>query len=139
MPAAVGKGRGRGSEGAGARENGGVGGRVRAGVMKTERVEIIDVDDYTEPAAEPGYYAIYLRLSHEPSPAWKACLEREWLRIPTALKRRAAVVRDRLRIEISGDDRVQEQLDFAAHLVERTNRAIAATHPKSMKESAARD
>ena len=77
-----------------------------------ERVEIVDVDDYTEPAAEPGYYAIYLRLSHAPGDEWRARFEEEWRRIPTGLKRAAAVVQNRLRIEIHGDDMVQEMVNF---------------------------
>ncbi len=97
---------------------------------EAERVDIVDIDDYTEPAAEPGYYAIYLRLSHEPSVAWRECFDQEWRRIPTGLKRPATVVRDRVRIEIHGNDMLQEQVDFAAQLVERTNRAFSQTHPK---------
>lgn len=98
-------------------------------MSKPERVEVIDVDDYTEPAIEPDYYAIYLRLSHEPSAAWQACFEREWRRIPTGLKRNASIVQDRLRIEIHGDDMVREQVDFGANLVERTNEAFAKSDP----------
>lgn len=100
-----------------------------------ERVEIVDVDDYTEPAAEPGYYAIYLRLSHAPGDEWRARFEEEWRRIPTGLKRAAAVVQNRLRIEIHGDDMVQEMVNFGAELVERTNRAVAAGRQKVMKEN----
>lgn len=102
---------------------------------EAERIDIVDIDDYTEPAAEPGHYAIYLRLSHEPSEAWRECFDREWRRIPTGLKRLATVVRDRVRLEINGNDMVQEQLDFAAQLVERTNHAFSQTHPKQMKEN----
>lgn len=104
-------------------------------MSEPERVEILDVDDYTEPAAEPGYYAIYLRLSHEPSAEWQACFDQEWRRIPTGLKRVATVVQDRLRIEIHGNDMLREQVDFGAHLVERTNKAFAASHQKEMKEN----
>lgn len=99
-------------------------------MSEAERVEVIEVDDYTEPAAAPGYYAIYLRLSHEPSAAWQACFQREWQRIPTGLKRAATIVRDRVRLEIHGDDMVREQVDFGADLVERTNAAFARMQSK---------
>jgi len=101
-----------------------------------EQVRVLDVDDYTEPAAEPGYYAIYLRLSHEPGDEWRACFDREWRRFPAGVKRAATVVRDRVRIEIHGDDMVREQVDFGAHLVERTNQALAQSRQKVMKENA---
>lgn len=104
-------------------------------MSEPERVEILDVDDYTEPAAEPGYYAIYLRLSHEPSAEWRAQFDQEWRRIPTGLKRVASVVQNRVRIEIHGNDMLREQIDFAVHLVERTNEAVAASHQKDMKEN----
>jgi len=95
-------------------------------VEQRELVQVVDVDDYTEPAAEPGYYAIYLRLSHAPSPRWRARFEEEWRRVPTGFKRPVTVVQDRLRIEIHGDDMVREQVDFAVALVARTNAALAA-------------
>lgn len=91
-----------------------------------ELIRVVDVDDYLEPAAEPGYYAIYLRLSQEPSLEWQEQLAAEWRRIPTGLKRPVAVVQDRLRLEIHGDDMVREQVDFAVALVSRTNQALAA-------------
>lgn len=106
---------------------------------RPERVDVVAVDDYTEPAAEPGFYAIYLKLSHEPGAAWRECFEEQWRRIPTGLKRRVTVVRDRIRIEIRGDDLVQEQVDFVAHLVERANEALAARHPKRMKETSSQN
>lgn len=90
----------------------------------SERVELVDVDDYTEPAEEPDYYAIYLRLSHEPSALWQTCFMNEWKRVPTGLKRVATVVGDRLRVELHGDDMVQEHLDFVAELVNRANGAL---------------
>ncbi|MBO8141337.1 MAG: hypothetical protein H0Z37_04035 [Firmicutes bacterium] len=99
-----------------------------------ERVDVVDIDEYTEPASEPGYYAIYLRLSREPSPRWRELFEREWQSIPTGFKRRAQVVGDRVRIEIHGDDLVREQVNFAAALVERTN-AAAAHSPASGQEN----
>ena len=102
-------------------------------MTEPERVQILDVDDYTEPAAEPGYYAIYLRLSHEPSDEWQACFQHEWQRIPTGLKRVATVVQNRIRIEIHGDDMLREQLDFGVDLVERANAAFAKTHQKDAK------
>lgn len=98
-------------------------------MTEPERVQVLEVDDYTEPAAEPGHYAIYLRLSHEPSAAWKECFEREWRRIPTGLKRKATVVQNRVRIEIHGDDMLREQVDFGADLVERTNAVFAKQQP----------
>lgn len=89
-----------------------------------ERVELVDVDEYTEPAAEPDYYAIYLRLSHEPSAAWRDSFTQQWQRVPTGLKRVVTVVGDRLRLEIHGDDMVQEHIDFVAELVNRANGAL---------------
>ncbi|MFO7265722.1 MAG: hypothetical protein FWJ73_04545 [Limnochordales bacterium] len=109
------------------------------GGIEPERVDIVDVDDYTEPAAEPGYYAIYLRLSREPSAAWRERFAEEWRRLRAVPKRRMRIVRERLRIEISGDDLVQEQLETAADLVDRTNRSLAASRQKKMKESAGQD
>ncbi|HEY8418030.1 MAG TPA: hypothetical protein VIK93_08360 [Limnochordales bacterium] len=91
-----------------------------------ELVQVVDLDDYTEPAAEPGYYAIYLRLSRTPSARWRTRFEEEWRRIPTGFKRPVTVVQDRLRLEIHGDDMVREQVDFAVALVARTNAALAA-------------
>jgi len=90
-----------------------------------EEIQVVDLDDYTEPAETPGCYAIYLRLSREPSPAWRAQFQAEWQRIPTGFKRPAAVFGDRIRLEIHGDDMVREQLNFALSLVERTNAAMA--------------
>lgn len=108
-------------------------------MTQAERVQVLDVDDYTEPAAEPGYYAIYLLLSHEPSAEWQACFAREWQRIPTGLKRMATVVQNRLRIEIHGDDMLREQVEFGAALVARTNDALAKSHQKQRKENPSGD
>lgn len=99
-----------------------------------ERVTVVDVEDYTEPAARDGYYAIYLRLSHEPSARWRAFFDQEWKRVPTGLKRDATIVTDRVRIEIHGDDMLQEQLDFAGELVHRTNIALAAANSTSLRK-----
>lgn len=90
----------------------------------TERVSAVDVDAYTEPAEEEGYYAIYVRLSHEPSAAWQQCFMDEWRRVPTGLKRNISVLDERLRVEIHGDDNLQEQLDFVVELVNRANGAL---------------
>lgn len=86
-----------------------------------EQVEAVAVDDYTEPAAQEGYYAVYVRLSHEPSDEWRRSFVEEWRKVPTGLKRKVTVVGDRLRIEIHGDDVVQEHVDFAVELVNRAN------------------
>jgi len=94
-----------------------------------ETIELIDVDEYTEPAQEPDYYAIYLRLSAKPSDAWRQCFDDEWRKVPTGLKRVVTVVDDRLRMEIHGDDMVQEQLDFVAELVRRANGALRRNTP----------
>jgi len=94
-------------------------------VATAEQVTVVDLDDYTEPAADPGFYAIYLRLSHAPSARWQARFVEEWRRVPTGMKRAAAVVHDRIRLEIHGDDLVREQLNFVVELVQRTNAAMA--------------
>lgn len=88
-------------------------------------MQVVDLEDYTEPADTPGWYYIYLRLSRAPSPGWQARFQAEWQRIPTGFKRPAAVVGDRIRLEIHSDDMVREQLDFALSLVARTNAALA--------------
>lgn len=94
-----------------------------------ERIELVEVDDYTEPAEQPDYYAIYVRLSARPSPAWRRCFEDEWRKVPTGLKRDVTVGDDRLRVEIHGNDMVQEQLDFIAELVRRANGALRRNTP----------
>lgn len=94
-------------------------------MAEPEHVQVLDVEDCVEPGEEPGYYAIYLRLSRAPSARWRAQLMHEWQRFPAGVKRRATVVDDRLRLEIHGDDKVREQVDFAVALVARTNAAVA--------------
>lgn len=89
-----------------------------------ERIELVEVDEYTEPAETPDHYAIYIRMSRVPDEAWRACFESEWRKVPTGLKRNMTVVDDRLRVEVHGRDVIQEQLDFAAELVRRANGAL---------------
>lgn len=86
-----------------------------------EIVELVDVDDYTEPAEEPGWYAVYVNMSKEPGPEWRRRFEEEWRKAPTGLKRPVTVVGRRLRVEVHGDDMLREQLDFVSELVNRTN------------------
>lgn len=90
-------------------------------MMEREPVQPVEIDDYMEPGAEPGFYAIYIKLSRAPDEAWRQCLAEQWRRVPTGLKRAVRIVDDRLRVEIHGDDAVQEQLAFVEELVRRTN------------------
>src|SRR5690606_41679509 len=99
------------------------------GGIEPERVDIVDVDDYTEPAAEPGYYAIYLRLSREPSAAWRERFAEEWRRRRAVPQRRMRMVRARPRTEASGGDWAREQRATAADLAARTNASRAAGPP----------
>lgn len=89
-----------------------------------ETVQLVDVDDYTEAAAEPGWYAVYIKMSREPGSEWQQCFEEEWRKVPTGLKRVVTVIGDRLRVEVHGDDMLQEQLDFVSELVNRANNAL---------------